>query len=371
MLPPIRSNRPIDFFGCAGDYAALSAPILDRTAAVLASGQVLQGRHVESVEARVAALAGRRHAVAVGSGTDALFFALVCAGIGPGDEVLVPAISFVASASAIVRAGATPVFVDIATDIGIDLVVAQRLVTPATRALLHVHLFGAMNDPAALERFATANGITLIEDFAQSLGADYAGRPAGSLGLASATSFDPTKVIGAPGSAGALVTNDPAIAARVRRLRLHGKNGNDFTELGYNSQMPSLTAAIIDLKLDHHDSWTRRRAAIAARYTAGLAGTPVTLPPVAPQVAHVWHKFVILCDRRDALAMALNGAGIPTRIHYHQPLYCEPMFDAGRTIDELPGAAGYCGRTLSLPIHSHLSDDDVDHVIAAVRGFFA
>jgi dTDP-4-amino-4,6-dideoxygalactose transaminase len=371
MLVHPQTERHIEFFGCAGDYEALSTPMLERTATVLASGQVLQGRYVEAVEARVAALAGRRYAVALGSGTDALFFALICAGIGPGDEVLVPAISFVASASAIVRAGAIPVFVDIGTDVCIDLATAQRLVTSATRALLHVHLFGAMNDPAALERFAAANGVTLIEDFAQSFGASYDGRPAGSIGVASATSFDPTKVIGAPGSGGALVTDDPAIAARVRRLRLHGKNGNDFSELGYNSQMPSLAAAIIDLKLDHHDSWTRRRGAIAERYKAGLAGLPVTLPAVAPQVAHVWHKFVILCDCRDALAAALHIAGIPTRIHYHQPLYREPLFHAVRAVAELPGAAEYCGRTLSLPIHSHLADSDVDHVTAAIRDFFA
>lgn len=371
MLAPFQTDRPIEFFGCAGDYVALSASMLERTATVLASGQVLQGPYVEAIEARVATLAGRRYAVAVGSGTDALFFALVCAGIGSGDEVLVPAVSFVASASAIVRAGAKPVFVDIGRDVCIDLAAAQRLVTPATRALLHVHLFGAMTDPVAVERFAAANGITLLEDFAQSLGANYDGRAAGSLGVASATSFDPTKVIGAPGSAGALVTDDPAIAARVRRLRLHGKTGNEFGELGYNSQMPSLVAAIIDLKLDHHDVWTRRRAAVADRYTAGLAGLPITLPPVAPQVAHVWHKFVILVDNRDALAAALHAAGIPTRIHYHQPLYREPLFHAVRQREELPGATEYCGRTLSLPIHSHLSDDEVDHVVAAVRGCFA
>lgn len=371
MPPHLRTDHHIEFFGCAGDYAALSVPMLDRTASVLASGQVLQGRYVEQVEARVAALAGRRHAVAVGSGTDALFFALICSGIGPGDEVLVPAVSFVASASAIVRAGAVPVFVDIGPDIGIDLAVAQRLMTPNTRALLHVHLFGAMTDPAALERFATSNGILLIEDFAQSFGARYGNRAAGSIGMASATSFDPTKVIGAPGSGGALVTDDPEIAARARRLRLHGKSGNDFIELGYNSQMPSLTAAIIDLKLDHHDSWSRRRRAVAERYKDGLAGTPVTLPPVDPQVTHIWHKFVILWDRRDALAAALQAAGIPTRIHYHQPLDREPMFHAVRKADASPAATEYCGRTLSLPIHSHLSDHDVDQVIAAVRGFFA
>ena len=178
----------IDFFGCVGDYAELSAAMLDRTAAVLASGQVLGGPDVAMFEARVATLAGRKHAVAVGSGTDALFFALLGAGIEPGDEVLVPAISFVASASAILRARARPVFVDIGSDVAIDLDRAAQLITPATRALVHVHLFGAMSDPERAERFAARYRIALVEDYAQSFGASYSGRPAGSLGIASATS---------------------------------------------------------------------------------------------------------------------------------------------------------------------------------------
>lgn len=369
--PTSRADVAIEFFGCVGDYEELSTEIIDRTVTVLASGQVLQGPSVSAVETRIAALTGRKHGVAVGSGTDALFFALLGAGIGPGDQVLVPAISFVASASAVARTGAEPVFVDIGPDIGVDLDAAERLVTGATRALLHVQLFGGMNDPVPMERFAARHGVVLIEDFAQSLGATFAGRPAGSLGVASATSFDPTKVIGAPGSGGALVTDDPEIAARARRLRLHGKHGNQFVELGFNSQLPSLTAAIVDLKLDHHATWTRRRAAIADRYKAGLAGLPLTLPPVAPQVAHVWHKFVILTEKRDALAAALALQDIPTRIHYSQPLNREPLFGSDPSTDELPNANNYCRRTLSLPIHSHLSADEVDRVIAAVRSVLA
>lgn len=364
-------KQDIQFFGCAEDYSELLAEMIERVSAVLASGQVLQGSYISIVEARIAELAGRKHAVAVGSGTDALFFALLGAGICPGDEVLVPAVSFVASASAIVRAGARPVFVEIGDDVEIDLGNAERLVTPSTRALLHVQLFGSMSDPLALERFAARHNLILIEDYAQSLGASYEGRRAGSLGRVSATSFDPTKVIGAPGSGGALVTDSPEIAARARRLRLHGMEGGKFIELGYNSQMSSLSAAIIDLKLDHHSAWTRRRIAVADRYKSGLADLPVTFPPVAPQVFHVWHKFVILTEHRDALAKMLEAQSIPTRVHYNQPLHREPIFDYLQSINDLPSATSYCSRTVSLPIHSHLSDDHVNYVIAAVRRFFA
>ncbi len=361
----------IDFFGCVGDYAELSAAMLDRTAAVLASGQVLGGPDVARFEARVATLAGRKHAVAVGSGTDALFFALLGAGIEPGDEVLVPAISFVASASAILRARARPVFVDIGSDVAIDLDRAAQLITPATRALVHVHLFGAMSDPERAERFAARYRIALVEDYAQSFGASYSGRPAGSLGIASATSFDPTKVVGAPGSGGALVTNDPAIAARARRLRLHGQSENGFVELGFNSQLSSVGAAILNLKLERHAEWTQRRAAIATRYISGLADLPIALPPVDAQVLHVWHKFIVLTEQRDALAMALEAQGIPFRVHYDRPLPKEELFDVAQKDADFPNALDYCRRTLSLPIHTHLSDDEVDRVIAAVRAFFA
>ena len=365
------AKSSIDFFGCAGDYAELSAAMLDRTAAVLASGRVLGGPDVAMFEAQVATLASREHAVAVGSGTDALFFALLGAGIHPGDEVLVPAISFVASASAILRVGARPVFVDIGPDIAIDLDRAAQQITPATRALVHVHLFGAMNDPEAPEQFAAQHGIALVEDYAQSFGSSYAGRPAGSLGIASAASFDPTKVIGAPGSGGALVTDDPAIAARARRLRLHGRNENGFVELGFNSQLSSVGAAILNLKLERHGDWTQRRTAIATRYISALADLPIALPPVDPQVMHVWHKFIVLTEQRDALAMALKAQGIPFRVHYDRPLPKEQLFGIAQKDADFPNAFDYCRRTLSLPIHSHLGDDEVDHVIAAIRAFFA
>lgn len=355
----------LEFFDAAADYAELSEEILACTHEVLASGQVLQGPAVTRLEARIAELAGREHAVAVGSGTDALFFALLGAGVGPGDEVLVPAVTFLASATAILRTGARPVFVDIDAAMDMDLSAAARLISPSTRAVVCVHLFGGVNDPARTETFAADHGLTLIEDFAQSLGATFAGRPAGSLGLAGATSFDPTKVIGSPGSGGALVTDDDALARHARRLRLHGKEGPQFKELGYNSQLPTLAAAILEVKLGRHETWTARRAAVAARYRERLAGL-VRTPPVHAEVGHVWHKYVVLCDDRDALAAALRSEGIPTRVHYAQPLHREPLFASTQPDADVPAALAYCAQTLSLPIHSHMTPADADRVADAI-----
>lgn len=360
----------IEFFGSSGDYAELSDAMDARVRSVLASGQVLQGAAVASFEERVAEVSGRRYAVAVGSGTDALFFALVAAGIGPGDEVLVPSVTFVASASAILRTGAKPVFVDMARLSEIDLDAADDRVSSRTRALVHVHLFGGMNDPGPIERFTERHGLVLIEDFAQSFGASHCGRRAGSLGFAGATSFDPTKVIGAPGSGGALVTDDEAVAEKARRLRLHSKSGPEFAELGYNSQLATIGAAILDLKVDCHPQWTERRRQVAVKYMEGLSGLPVEFWPHDERTHHVWHKFVIMTDQRDALAASLRDRGIPTRVHYERPLHREPLFAAKQTDEEFPNAMSYCRRTISLPIHSHLTADAVEFVIAGVRDFF-
>lgn len=370
-----RASRPeIQFFGCAGDYAELSTEMNDAVARVLASGQVLGGESVAEFEAQVAVACGRQHAVAVGSGTDALYFALLAAGVRPGDEVLVPAISFIASASAIVRLGARPVFVDVGADVMIDLDQAGQLITPATRALVFVHLFGGMFSPDRLEDFAQQHGLLLVEDFAQSFGASYAGRKAGSLGIAGATSFDPTKVLGAPGSGGALVTDDADIARRVRQLRLHGKAGSSFVESGYNSQLPSLAAAVLLQKLNRHAQWTRRRAVIAARYRAAVDRLGLTVPHVDSQVFHVWHKFVLLCDDRDRLAEGLQNRDVPVRVHYARPMCDEDLFadawsEGGHP--DVPAARAYCRRTLSLPIHSHMTAAEVDHVITSLEASLA
>ena len=358
----------VPFFGTARENEDLLEDLLARTADVLRSGQVLQGEPVAAFEAEVAAAAGRKFAVAVGSGTDAVSFALMAAGIGPGDEVLCPDISFVASASAIARTGAEPVFVDIEEDGMMDLRHAAARVTARTSAVLFVHLFGAMRDPTEVSDFAERNALLLVEDAAQGFGAGFDGQPCGSAGLAAAFSFDPTKVIGAPGSGGAVVTGEASIAERVRRLRYHGRSGGVSVDLGYNCQMPTVTAAMLGAKIARHAGWTARRAAIAERYREGLAGLPLELVPYAPGVAHVWHKFVLRAPNRDALARRLNEEGVPTAIHYATPLHREPVFGgADQGSNHFPRAKHHAATALSLPIHAYLSDKEVERVIAAVR----
>ena len=364
----------IPFFGPARAQSDLADELLAVSRRILESGASLQSRDVADFERSIASRADRAHGIAVGSATDGLFFALKTLGIGPGDQVLVPALSFVASASAILRAGAVPVFVDVDDAGQIDLAAAQTALTPATRALLAVHLYGNMLDPAALRDFASAHGLRVIEDAAQAFGAAHGATPAGKMGDISVFSFDPTKVLGAPGSGGMVVTDDADHAERVRALRYHGKLGSAFTELGYNSQMPSLVAGMLNVKLTRHDEWTASRQRVAARYDAALASTPASLPDIAPAVEHARHKYTFRLEGRDELAAHLKARGVPTRIHYASILPDEPMFretgPAGRNSD-FPTARAITRETLSLPIHAYLSERELARVTDALRDYFA
>ncbi|MEM9069826.1 MAG: DegT/DnrJ/EryC1/StrS family aminotransferase [Myxococcota bacterium] len=361
----------IPFAALDREFAETKEAQLAQFETTLSHGRVLQGPEVTALEEKVAGLVGRRHAVAVGSCTDGLFFGLRAAGVGPGDEVLVTALSFVASASSIVRAGATPVFCDIDDHCNLDLVDAAARITERTKAIVYVHLYGQMGDPTAIEAFANAHNLILMEDAAQAFGASRDGRPAGSLGAVSAFSFDPTKVIDAPGSGGMVLTDDDAIGARLRRLRYHGKSkAGTFDELGYNSQMPSLTAGLLGLKVDLDASWRQRRQTVAARYDDEL---PTELQRIAPAGGvHAQHKYVLRMDatRRDAFREALSADGVQTRVHYARILPDEPLLEAYRGAPT-PRAASVSASAVSLPIHPFLRGDEVDRVVGAARRFFA
>jgi dTDP-4-amino-4,6-dideoxygalactose transaminase len=363
-------SAPIPFFAAARTWAEHGERHARLMADALAGGQALQGPPVAAFEAALAERCGRRHAVAVGSGTDALFFALLTAGVGPGDEVLVPAISFIATASCVLRVGAVPVFVDVDAWLRMDLDAARAALTPATRALVAVDLYGQTVAPAAFEGFAAAHGLTLVEDAAQAFGARADdGRPAGSIGRTSCLSFDPTKTIAAPGGGGAVLTDEDEVAAGARRLRWHGRDAaGRFATLGYNSQLPSASAAVLQDKLALDGGWTARRRAIARAYDAALAHTPDRPVGVAPGFAHVFHKYVVRSPDRDRLAARLAAAGVPARIHYDRPLAHEPVFGPRpRGAADCPTAEAACREVLSLPIHAYLSDAEVDHVTAVLR----
>jgi dTDP-4-amino-4,6-dideoxygalactose transaminase len=346
---------------------------MERIERSLETGRMLQGEAVRDLERSVAAQVGRRYAVAVNSCTDGLFFALRASGLKPGDEVLVPDLSFVATASAVVRASAAPMFVDVDDSYNLNLDAARERVTPRTRGIVFVHLYGQMGDPRRIETFARDHGLILIEDAAQAFGASFTGRIAGSLGSASCFSFDPTKPISAVGSGGMVLTDDDEIAARVRRLRYHGRAPDgDFVELGFNSQMSSLVAAVLGYKLEHNDAWLERRREIAASYIRRLSRLPLVLPVERVGAVHAYHKFVVRCRDRDDLKALLERAGIETMVHYPKPLHGLSFLKRG---EGRPGsdtkAEHFTRHVLSLPIHPFLSDGEVSIIADTIERFCA
>lgn len=364
------ANLTIPPLDLRAEYEEIQGDIHAAVSRVLGSGSFILGREAEALEAEVAAYCGCRHGVAVASGTDALHLALRAAGIGPGDEVILPAFTFIATAEAVSYLGATPVFCDIEPRTFImDPKRAEEAISPRTRALLPVHLYGLVADLDALGALAARHGLTLIEDAAQAIGAERGGRRAGSAGLAGCLSFYPTKNLGAYGDGGMLVTKDAALAARVRRLRNHGAEGRyQHEEIGYNSRLDELQAAVLRVKLRHLDRWTERRRQIAAAYTANLAGTPLAPPAEPAGCRHVYHQYTVRVPERDRLHEALNAAGIGSMIYYPVPLHRQRAYAALRIGEgSLPESERAAREVLSLPCYPQLTDAQVTAVSAAVR----
>jgi dTDP-4-amino-4,6-dideoxygalactose transaminase len=357
----------IPYFALDREFESLREPIVTRVEEVFASGQLLQGPWIADFEASLAALTGRRHAVTMNSCTDALYFAFVALGIGPGDEVMVPDFSFAATASSVLRTGAVPVYVDIREGYELDLDHAAALLSERTKALVYVDLYGRMGDAAALERFAADHGLLLVEDAAQTLGAVRDGRAAGSAGVVSCFSFDPTKVVSAPGSGGALLTDDDEIAWTARTLKGHGKSPTgSFDLVGQNAQMSSIVAAVLLLKLEREEEWLRARQRIAAAYTDALGGSDAVAPERPSDREHVFHKYVVRVPQRDAVRAALEQRGVSTLVHYSTTLSALPFAAAAPKRGGGERAARFAGEVLSLPVHPHLRDDEVELVCAAL-----
>jgi dTDP-4-amino-4,6-dideoxygalactose transaminase len=355
----------------ARQHRALRAELLAAAERVLLSGRFILGEEGRALEGELAALCGVRHAVGVNSGTDALHLVLRALGVGPGDEVITPAFSFVASASAVLHAGARPVFADIDLETyTVDPARVERLVTPRTRALVVVHLYGHPADMGPLAALAGRHGLWLVEDAAQAVGAAYAGRPVGSLGDAACLSFYPTKNLGACGDAGMVVTDQEEVAERVRRLRAHGaREKYQHDELGWSSRLDELQAALLRVKLRHLPAWTRARRGLAERYAALLGDLPLTLPRERPPARHVWHHYTIRSPRRDALANALAELGVGTALHYPAPLPGQRLFrDRGAPGEEgCPRAWQASREVLSLPCFAELAPAEVEEVARAIR----
>lgn len=344
-----------------GEDAADIRAAIDR---VIDRGWFILGPELEAFEQEFATASGAAHAVGVGTGTDALALAMMALGIGAGDEVITSPLSAAYSALAIMMAGARPVFADIDPErLTIAPELVERAITPRTKALLPVHLYGQPADMHALAEIAARRGLLLIEDCCQAHLAMAGGKPAGTWGAAGAFSFYPTKNLGALGDAGAVITNDAALAAKLRRLR----NGGQTTrylhpEFGVNSRLDEMQAAILRARLPRLAGWTAARRALAERYRAGLEHASVYVPPEF-DAGHVYHLFPVLSADRDALQARLKSAGIETLIHYPMPI---PAQEAMRAMDPAPCpvASKVASEVLSLPLHPALTSADVDLVVS-------
>jgi dTDP-4-amino-4,6-dideoxygalactose transaminase len=360
-------------FDLTRQYERLEPEVEAALRHVLRSGRFILGPEGEAFEAECAAYLGVSHAIGLGSGSDAIELILQGLGVGPDTEVVTSAFSFVASATAALRLGARPVFVDVepaTLTIDPDRVVAA--ITPRTRAILAVHIYGLPAAMGPLRVLAEAHGVHLVEDAAQAFGAILGGRPVGGHGRAGAFSFYPTKNLGAYGDAGLVTTTDPTLAAHLRLARNHGQTQKyRHAELGWTARLDELQAAILRVKLCHLPEWTQARQAIAARYSAGLAGLPVVLPAERPGATHVFHQYTLRTPRRDALAAHLAASGIGTACHYPLPIPAQPLFrDLGYDATPFPAAWAAAREVLSLPCFPELRSDEIDTVIDAVRGFF-
>lgn len=341
---------------------------------VLEGGSYILGREVAAFEAEFARYLGVGHAVGVNSGTDAIHLALRALDIGPGDEVITVGHTALATVAAIVQSGATPVLVDVdARSYTLDPERLGSAVTPRTRAVVPVHLYGQPCAMEAITAIARARRLKVIEDCAQATGASYRGRRVGAIGDAACFSFYPTKNLGAIGDGGAIVTDDVALADRIRRLRQYGwDNKRVSREPGVNSRLDELQAAILRVKLPHLDADNARRRAIALRYDEGLGGLPIALPSAVAETEHVFHLYVAATDRRDGLIEFLAARGIAAGIHYAVPAHRHPGYADLAVLPAagLPDTDALVRRIVTLPIYPELADGDVARVIAAVRDFF-
>lgn len=353
----------------AAEYRELAAGIDAAVRRVLASGRYILGPEGAALEAEVAAYVGAAHAVGVNSGTDALHLALRAAGIGPGDEVVMPAFTFVATAEAASYVGARPVFADIdEATFCLDPRSLEASLTPRTRAVIAVHLYGQCAAMAEIAEICRNKRLVLIEDCAQSLGAGYDGRRAGAWGDFGCFSFYPTKNLAAAGDAGMITARDARHAERLRMLRHHGSRRSYLHDiLGYNSRLDELQAAILRVKLKSLERFNAARAAIARHYLEQLKGLELKLPAENSRGRHVWHQFTVRSAKRDALRASLEQAGIASMIYYPVPLHRQPVYAADCAALDLPVTDEAARCVLSLPIFPQLAEEALRRVCETIR----
>jgi dTDP-4-amino-4,6-dideoxygalactose transaminase len=367
------SYSSIPQFDLAAQFAVIGDEIREAVDRVLSSHQFILGREGAALEEEIARLCGVAHGVGVGSGTDALVLALRSCGVGVGDEVILPPFTFVATGSAVSALGAKPVFADIHPNTyNIDPAQLECRVTPRTRAIMVVHLYGLSADMDPIMQFARKKNLPVVEDAAQAIGATYKGRRTGSLADVACFSFYPTKNLGACGDAGMIVTDSAERAARLRILRNHGQAEKYVSsEPGWNGRLDEIQAAILRVKLRHLTAWQRARQTHAAEYTRHFAQIPGIMPPLVPEdCEHVFHQYTIRVEERDRLQRVLAEKKIGSAIYYPVPLHLQPLYASlGHKAGDFPHAEHAAQEVLSLPMYPELRPAQVTRVAEAVSEF--
>jgi len=370
-------TETLQFLDLSEQYQQIRHELVPAVMHVLESQRFVLGPEIEQLETEICDYVGCRFAVACASGTDALILALLALGIGPGDEVVTTPFTFVATASAITRVGATPVFVDIdPCSYNIDPKCVALALTPRTRAIIPVHLFGLPADMQHIMAAVESRGIPVIEDAAQAIGAACQDRNVGTIGAMGCFSFFPSKNLGGAGDGGMITTNDPVHADRLRLLRVHGSRTKYHYEiLGMNSRLDALQAAILRVKLRYLRGWTEQRRRNAERYRQFFrqwnAAEQLTLPTEPDGVRHVYNQFTVGCTNRDGLRAHLQSQGIPSEIYYPHPLHLQPAFaHLGYRRGSLPRAETAANNVLSLPVYPELTEDQQKLIVAGAARFF-
>jgi dTDP-4-amino-4,6-dideoxygalactose transaminase len=368
----------IPFVDLQAQYRAIKQEVDEAIGRVVESAAFILGREVEAFEAAFAAYLGAKFCVGVNSGTAAIQLAVMACGIGAGDEVIVPANTFFATAEAVSTAGATPVFVDVdPISYTIDPAKIEAALTNRTRAIIPVHLYGQAADLDPIFEIAARHDLSVIEDAAQAHGSLYRGRRVGALGRANCFSFYPGKNLGAYGEGGAVVTDDAEVARRVRLLRDHGSERKYRHDIvGYNFRLEGIQGAVLNVKLKYLDGWNDLRRAHAARYhellsaSSSGAGGALTLPQELPYARHIYHLYVVQTEARDELQQHLTAAGVQTGIHYPVPVHLQPAYASlGHRAGDFPEAERQAARVLSLPMFPELTGEQIERVAEAVRAF--
>lgn len=357
----------ISFNNFPREYASLKKEIDATCEGVMERGYFILGPEVKKLEKDFAAYNGAAYGVGVSSGTDALYLSLLAAGIGAGDEVIVPVNTALPTAMAVSMSGARPVFVDCDKSFLIDIDAIPAIITKNTKAIIPVHLYGQACDLNRLKDLATSHNLVLIEDCAQATGAEWKGKKVGSVGDFGAFSFYPTKNLGAYGDGGMILTNSDEYYKKLQALRFYGESDRvHSTMFGINSRLDELQAAILNTKMKYLEEWNERRREIAKQYAELLKGADCTLPFISNTSEHVYHLFVIRTPKREQLKEKLKGQSIETLIHYPVLLHKQPFFKEWSD-HVFPKAETYNAQILSLPLHPYLTDEEVRHISEAIR----